>query len=881
MTRLRVLLSRALDLVFSRRREHRLDEEIRTHLEFLADQYMAAGMPRADAQRAAKRSFGGIEPMKEACRDQRGLPLVDALARDFGFALRLMRRDPGFSITAALVLGLGIGINNMLFTILNAHTIRGLPISDAARVLFISTVNDRGADRGVSFADFKDMQRSARHLAGIAAFRVDPLVVAGDERAPERLDGAYVSANAFALLDIRPLLGRGLLDADDEPGAAPVALLGRTAWETRYGRDPSILGRVISVNGAAATLVGIVPDRSGFPSSAVVWLPLAHAPAITTQPRDARTLQVFGRVRDSSTVEEASAEVAAIADRLAGEHPDTNQRVRARAIPINHRFIGRPSDPVWRAFMTVGFIVVFISCANVANLMLDRSTRRARELAIRASIGGSRGRLLRQLLAEGVALAAVGTGVGLLVAIGAIRIFRSAIPAGVLPYWFDYSMDWRVVAALVGVAAMTVLIFALVPAIRASKTDVIGVLKIGRSPSVARRHIWATGFLAAQVALAVVLLAQLAVVIRTRAPGLPSEAMLDTPEIITAAVTLPAATYPTATERAAFFDAVLERVRRIPAISSAAIASTLPYSGGESRPVVIDGEPPRDEKSERTSLAITISPDYFRTLGLPVLQGRELGDADGRPGQNTVIVNQAFVEEFFPDGSALGRRISLRPAPAGGAQAVPWFTIVGIAPAIGQRGNDSDSAAYLPLTSGVVASNALIVRSRADVASVVAALRQQVQAVDPIMPVFRARTLPHVRRDAEWNGRLSYQLLLFLTFIAVALATTGLYAVTAHGVSQERHEIGIRVALGARPRQVAARIVRRLMFQTLVGFGAGVVCTMLWYRTFPSGDAGVRATDPLSLTIVAAFLLTSVGLAAAIPARAAARIDPLTTIRSE
>ena len=438
MTGIRVWISRVLDSLFSKRRERRLDEEIRNHLDLLADQYIADGLTPVEARQAARRAFGGVEQMKESYRDVRGLPLVDALRQDFRFAIRLLNRNRGFALTAVLVLGIGIGVNNMLFTILNAHTLRGLPMPSSPRVLWLSTIDDRGRDRGVSFADYQDITAGVQHYAGIAAFEGAPMVISGDGRTADRLDGAYVTANAFDLIGTTPLLGRGFSASDDRPGAAGVAVLTRTAWETRYGSDRGTLGRAVTLNGVPVTLIGVVPDRSGFPSTAQIWAPLSQAPDLAGRKRDARTLQVFGRVADGAPVDQAIAEVTGIAERLASEHPETNRNTRARVVPINSRFLGSAADGVWRAFITVGFIVVLISCANVANLMLDRSLLRARELAIRASVGGSRTRLLRQLLVEGLVIATFGAGTGLIVAIGGIRVFRRAIPGDALPYWFDY-----------------------------------------------------------------------------------------------------------------------------------------------------------------------------------------------------------------------------------------------------------------------------------------------------------------------------------------------------------------------------------------------------------------------------------------------------------
>jgi putative ABC transport system permease protein len=883
MTPIRIFLSRILDLVFSGRRERRLEEEIRTHLDLLTGQYVAAGMSTAEAQQAARRSFGGVDQIKEAHRDQRGLPLADAIGQDVRFALRLMRRNPGFAVTAVLVLGVGIGVNNMLFTILNAHTLRGLPIPGSHRVLFLSTVDDRGRDRGLSMHDYEDVAAGARLFQAIAAFRPAPIVVAGDGHAAERLDGTAATANAFAVIGVRPVIGRLFTAADDQPGAPGVVLLSESAWTARYGDDAAALGRSLTVDGAPATVIGVIPDRSGFPNTATIWRPLRQTPGLAAETRDQRTLQVFGRVADGARIDDARAEVSAIGDRLGAVHPATNKNTRVRAVPINDRVLGRPTDTVWMAFMATGFIVLLISAANVANLMIDRSLLRTRELAIRASVGGTAGRLVRQLLVEGMVMAGAGAALGLLVAIGLVRGFRRLIPADALPYWLEYSIDERVLAALIGVSALTVLVFALVPALQASKTNVIGVLKDGgRSGSPGRRRILATTFLAAQIALSVVLLAQFAVTLRNQGQPLASDVIFDRTDILTASVTLPDASYPTGAVRAAFYGALIERIRRLPGIDGAAVTTVLPASGGESLPFIADGSGTADEHAERTAVVIATTPGYFQALGLELLQGRTLQDSDGAPGQMNAIVNERFVETAFPGESALGRRISLGPANERQGAATRWLTVVGVAPQIHQqRGSDSESIVYLPIRETAPANVSIMVRSPLDTASVVATLRAQLRAIDPGLPIYRARTLPQVRHDAQWNGRVSSRLLTFLTFTAVFLATIGLYAVTSHSVNQERQEIGIRLALGAQPVQIVGRVLRRLAFRTGIGFGAGVLLTGLWTGGFQSGAPGVHATDPGPLAVVAGILMVVIALAAIIPSRRACRVDPLVALRTD
>jgi len=830
------------------------------------------------ARRAARRAFGSVDRMCAEYRDQRGLPVLDALGQDVRFAGRLLRTNPGFAATAVLVLGLGIGINNMLFTILNAHTLRGLPIARADRIVTIAIVDDRGSARRVSYADFLDW-RKAGSLAGLAAFSNSPVVVSGEPHIPERFDATFVSENAFAMLGVRPVLGRAFTPEDERPGSVPVAMLGAAAWQSRYAGDPGIVGRPIVVDGAPATIVGVMSDRSGFPSAAQIWLPLPNVPDPAPQPGGGRALQVLGQLRDGRSIEEARAEIDAIARHSAQATPDTNARLRARVVPINQQYFGNVTDPVWLAFMATGCIIVLISCANVANLMLGQALRRSREIAIRSSLGASRSRIVRQLLIEAAVLAVLGGTLGLWLAIGGVRVFRSAIPADALPYWIDYSPDALVITVLVGVSAATVLFFALLPAVHVSRTDVNAVLKDGGRPGMGRRgQRWATGFLAGEFALAVVFLAHFAVQLRSASPDLPTDAAIDTTEVLTASVTLPAAEYATPERRDLFYTGLRSRLSAQPIVFSTSLASSLPLGGAEERGLDIAGRPPADAASQSLVRTVAVAPAYFRTLGLTLNRGRDFTDDEGFPRAAQAIVNQQFVEQFFPAADPIGQRIALTsPQPA---SAPDWLTIVGVAPSIRQRRPpEPDAIVYIPFRSILPATGSLLVRGRADSDTLASLVRGEVAKLDANLPVDWLRTMAQVMRDAQWNGRLSSRLLLMLTFIAVALSTIGLYAVTAHGVVQRAQEIGLRMALGAQPGQVVRLIARRVAMQLTIGFLAGIACTKLWDANFGSGRAGVTASDPQSLLVVAAILAVLAMAACIVPARRATRLDPVAAIR--
>jgi predicted permease len=882
VTALRVLLSRLLDLLLGRRREERLTDEIQTHLDLLTDELIAQGMLPDDARRAARRAFGGVDRAKAAYRDQRGLPVLDALAQDVRFALRLLRRERAFSATAVLVLTLGIGVNNMLFTILNAHTLRGLPLLHADRVLAISTIDDRGQSRGVSFADFTDLRDNARAFSALAAFTNMPAIVAGDGHVPDRLDGAFISGDAVAITGRQPVAGRWFSTAENRGGAERVAILGYGVWQARYGGDRAILGRSILVNASPATVIGIMPDRSGFPSSAQIWLPLAQLPGLDALKRRDRNLAVVGRVRDDLATDEAAVEIRTLADRLAADHPDTNRAVRALVVGIDERYIGTWKHPAWFAFITAGFLIVLISSANVANLMLARAVVRAREIAIRTSLGASRARIVRQLLIEGTVLAGCGGVLGLGLAIALVRLFRSAIPADALPYWVHYSMDGRVVAALVGVSIGTVFVFALLPAIHASKTDVQGVLKDEGVTTPARRSArrWTTAFLTAELALAVVLMAQVTLTLRLARPSLPSDRVIDTGQVLTAAITLPAERYRTPAQRADFYRRVGERLSGQPGVASVSIVSAPPLVGAPERRLTIAGRAQTVDRPD-TVMTVAIGQGYFETLSLSLVRGRGLIDEDATPPH--VLVNERFVREFFPDADPVGQRVAISAVDAAPA-ALDWATIVGVAPDIRQRPSpDPDPIVYLAYASAPAATATLLVRGRTDAAPLGPMLREEVAALDANLPLYRMRTLAQSIRDAGWNSRLSSTLILFLTFVAVGLSTVGLYAVTTHTVNQQTREIGVRMALGARPAQVARLILRRTFFQLVLGFLAGVALTRLWAAAFASESARADAsiTDPGTLLTAAGMLTVVALIATLIPIRTAIRLDPVRAIRHQ
>jgi putative ABC transport system permease protein len=805
--------------------------------------------------------------------------------RDFRFAVRLLKKERGFTLVAVTVLGLGIGVNNTQFILVNAICIRGLPIDRPDRVLFLSARDARDQELSLSYREFDAIQAHTRAFAGLAAFANAPVAVGDEGRAPDRALLTYLSAGAFRLLGATPTLGRDFEPADDRPGAPTVAILGSGLWTSRYGADPSIVGRVIRINGTPSIVIGVMAGGFRFPGNTEVWQPLALMPGIATERRAARALSVFGRLAVGAAIVDGRGQLAALTARLSHDYPETNHAIRLTGVPINDRYNGRITDSVWLAFLTVGVVVVLISCANVANLLLMRSVRRAHEMAIRASLGASRGRLVRQLIVESAALAALGGMLGLAFSLLGVRALARAIPANALPYWITFSMDGRVFAVLCGVCLVTVVVFGLAPAMHVSRTDVIHVMKEGgRSGSTGlRARRWTTAFLTAEFALTMMLLTTLALGVRISRAAQRADLAFNASNLITMSIALPADTYRSPDRRIDFYRQLEERLGGIAAVRSVAVTTALPLSGAAARQLEIDGRPAVAGETAPTVWTVTVSTRYFDALGLHLRRGRTFSDGDGTTRHEAAIVNQRFAEMYFSNDDPLRYRIRLNEAGAAGLRP-PWLTIVGVSPTVRQRGlPDPDPIVYLPLRAAPPASAVIVARSPQQPSAIAPALRDTVRSIDPDLPLYRIMSMEQALTESQWNGRVSNMIITSIAFVAVCLAAIGLYAVTAHTVVQRTQEIGIRIALGAERHHVVRIVLRRAMAQLALGLVAGVGCTLAWERLFSANAplSGQRMSDPMNLVAVSA-LLTGVALIACLsPAWRAMRVDPVVALRYE
>jgi predicted permease len=805
--------------------------------------------------------------------------------QDLRFALRLFARDRRFAAAATLALALGIGMNATVFTLVNAVLIRSLPFADADRIIYAGerdTVSARIL--GVSWLDLQDWRRAQKSFIGMAAWSLGTTMNIRDGTRPAGLyAGAYLSANGFEQLGERPIRGRNFLPDDDRPGASPVVLLGYDLWKSRYGLDPAIVGGMIRVNEVPATVVGIMREGMRFPE-ADLWMPLAAMPGLEAQPRTQRVgLQAFGRLAAGVSREQALSELSAIAARLEHELPATNANIGARVMTLQERVTGGPVQLVLLAAMgAVGFVLL-VACANVANLLLARSARRAREIAVRAAIGATRGRIIRQLLVESLLLAAVAGALGWFLAIAGTRWFDAMTLDQGRPSFLQFTVDWRVYTFFAAVCLATGVIFGLAPALHLSKADINTVMKESGRGGGRRARRWTSALVVAELTLTLVLLSGAGFMVHSFLTLYRLDLGVETAHLLTMSLSLPAGKYPTPAARAAFAERLEERLGAVSTIRGGTLASHVPLGGGLLMRVTIDGRtgPAADHPEPVTRVAV--GPRYFATLGLTLARGRAFTPADGAPGQDLAIVNQRVASMYFAGEDPVGRRIRLLNDPPSGPPPA-WATIVGVSPTIRQRNirePDPDAVVYVPIRAADVPAMSLLIRTEAEPSALTGALREEVRALDPDLPLFGVATMDARLAQARWAYRVFGTMFATFAVIALVLSAVGLYAITAYSVAQRAHEIGVRMALGAEPRQVWWMFVRRSAVQVAIGLTLGMAGAVAVGRLLRTLLLQSSPNDPVTLASIAA-LFAIVTLAACYwPARRATRVNPIAALRCE
>jgi putative ABC transport system permease protein len=892
------LRQRLAPLRLSPSRESDIVEELSQHLDLRYEELLDSGVPDLEARRLALEELCEPDALAQQMRmlRQGRVPppitpgaahgsLIGNLWQDVRYAARLLRQQRSFALTAVLTLALGIGVNTTVFTFVNAVLIRGLPFDEPDRIVSLGTRNARDRDGGVSFKDYEDWRRSARSFTGLAAFGTTVMNLSDRGRAPERYSGPYISANAFQLIGQRPLLGRDFTSDDDRPGAAPVVILGHGVWKTRYGSDPSIIGRTIKVSEVLSTVIGVMPEGFKFPVDADLWVPLVMLPNLAEAKRDVRYLQVFGRLAPGVTVAQAGAELEAIAAGIASDYPETNKDIRATVMTFNERYTGGPIRLVLLALMGAVAFVLLIACANVANLLLARSAQRAREVSVRVSLGATRHRIVQQLLVESVLLALISGILGFAFSIAGIRLFATAIEGFGGPYWVQFTLDGRVFVFLSLVALGTAFLFGFAPALHASKTDVNEVLKEGgrSGGGTLRTRRWTGALVVAELALTLVLLAGAGFMMRSFLALYRMDLGIDTSQLLTMRLALANEKYPTPAQKAAFYDRLDERLAALAGVKSATLATNVPLGGGLARQLDIEARPRTTGEAAPSVTTILVGPRYFETIGLPLVRGRPLDGRDGAPGHEAVVVNQRFVAMHLEDEEPLGLRIRLTEASVGGA-APAYATIVGVVPNLRQRDvqqAEPDPVVYVPFRAEPTWFMALLVRTQGDAGDATGLIREQVHAVDADLPLFDIQTMDDVLAQRRWPFRVFGSMFAIFAFIALVLAAGGLYAVTAYAVAQRAQEIGVRMAMGAQSGQVVWLVMRRVLVQLAIGLALGVAGAFGVGRVLRSLLVQTSSTDPVTLTAVALVLVGTSIVACVRPAYHATRLDPMAALRSD
>lgn len=805
------------------------------------------------------------------------------LWQDVRLAARLLAKDRWYTAVAVLALGLGIGVNNTIFTFVNAVLLRGLPYHESHRIVSLSSRSPADSENDVvaSHADYEEWRAATQTFEDLAAYRVGTMNVSDAEHAPERTIGAWVSSNMFGLLGQPTFLGRTFLAEEDRPGAEVVAIIGYGLWQTRYGGTPDILGRNIRINEVPAKIVGVMPPGMKFPPpNADLWQPLVPNPSL--QRRSTRDVEIVGRLKPGVSLTEARAEMDAIARRIKEQYRDTDRDSRIQVITYNARTNAGRIRIIFLAMMGAVALVLLVACANVANLLLARSASRAREMAVRVSLGATRWQIVRQLLIESVLLGFVAGAVGLVLSYVGVQLFDRAIADVGKPYWIEFTMDATVFAFLGGICVLTGVLFGLAPALHVSRANMNELLKEGgRSGGIGvRLRRFSSVMVVAEVALTIVVLVGAGLMVRSFLNLYSLELGFETRNLLGATTTLAERKYPDTAQQVRFQEQLLAHVQSVPGVGMAAVASNFPATGGRRMGVEIDGRNMAEPERAPRTLGISVSDEYFQTLGVSLLRGRVFIGRDGTPGAEAAIVNDRFVAQFLPGENPIGRRIRLREDNRDSA----WMVIVGVSPNVRQdnpQNLESAAVVYTPFRQAPTRTIGMLMRTTVPPAGVSEPLRTAVRNIDPDQPLYNLRTQDEALAQARWPWRVFGFLFVVFAFIALVLSAVGLYAVTAYSVAQRTQEIGVRIALGARQEQVSWLILRRGLVQLGVGLGIGLVAAYFASGVLRQMLVQMTPTDPITFVGITMLLLVVTVTACLLPARRAMRVDPVVALRAE
>ncbi len=801
--------------------------------------------------------------------------------KDLRYAIRQLMKKPAFTAVAVLTLALGIGANAAIFSVVNAVLLRPLPLREPDRLIKLwETFTPGGQSQAfqgtVSVPNLKDWLEQNDVFTGIATWQFSSFSLQGADH-PERALGATVSANFFDIVGVAPVAGRGFAEGEDTAGRNRVVILSDNLWRRNFGADPQIINRPITLGGEDYTIIGVMPAWFRFPSASTeLWVPLVPTET-QIQSRGSHWMLTMGRLKPTATLEQAKEQMIGIARRLEEQYPNEQAGRSIKLIPLQEETVQNVRPALMVLLSAVAFVLL-IACTNVANLLLARAASRRKEIAIRTSLGASRARLIRQFLTESVLLSAVGGALGLLLALWSLDALL-ALAADSLPRASEVGLDWRVVGFTSLLSIATGIVFGLAPALQSSKIDVQSALKeSGVGGASARRNKLRSLLVVIEVASAIVLLVIAGLLIKSFIRLQQTETGIKAENLLTMGVALPQAKYSTPQAVPVFYRQMLERIAALPGVEAAGAISLLPIQQtGTNGSIAIEGQGSYPPGQAPLAEYRTVSPDYFRAMGIPLLNGRFLDERDQEKSAPAILVNQALVNSFLEGRDPVGTRIQ--------AGSSDWITIVGVVRDVKQSGiaTPPRPEIYFPYTQvgNFVRSMSLVVRSSLDTATLVAAIRREVQAVDPAQPIHNIRTMEAVIARSVSDSRLNMILLSIFASVAVALAVIGIYSVMSYTVTQSTRDIGIRMALGAKRGDIVRMVVGQGLGLTSIGVVAGLGSSFALMRFVESLLFGVSATDATTFAAVPLLLIAVSALACFIPARRATRIDPIVALRYE
>jgi putative ABC transport system permease protein len=816
--------------------------------------------------------------------------------QDLRYGVRMLLKNPGITFVVILALALGIGANTAIFSVVDAVLLRPLPYPESDRLVFLNETSKSMDEISISYPNFADWRNQNHVFENIGVYNRGSYNLTGVGEA-ERIVTGQVSADMFAALRANPAMGRLFTNDEDKPGAAPVVVLSYPLWQRRFGGQMSILNQPLSLNGKSYTVIGIMPQGFQFPSRVEMWVPVGQLSGDPDWQQRGNHPGLYGvaRLKPGVSLAQAKAEMDMIGANLGKQYNESNAGNGIGVRPLLEIFVGDIRRALWVLFAAVAFVLL-IACANIANLLLARAQSRQKEMAIRSAMGAGRWRIARQLLTESVLLALIGGTVGMLIAQWGIRLILYISPDAI-PRASEISMDWRVLIFTIGLAFVTGLLFGLVPALQAGVVDVHETLKeTGRGTS--GRHWLRSSLVVVEVATTLVLLIGAGLMIRSFYrlqkvnPGFSYE------HLTSFTVSLPEKKYKTAEQRDQFYNQLLQNLRGLPGVEATAAASGLPLgNNGWQTGFVIDGRPrpPRDQTPLMEACLVT--PDYFRAMNIPLKRGRYFTDHDDRSSlagkdlsqleeverdvaaMNAIVIDEEFARRYWPNEDPVGKRIAM-----GGEKHPMLLTVLGVVGRVKMEGLGQDSnrvQGYFAFAQNPSDDMTVVVKASGDPNQLIAAVRQQVKTIDPDQPIYSVRTMDEIRAESVAPERLNLTLLSIFAGIALVMAIVGIYGVMSYSVTQRTHEIGIRMAIGAQPRDVFRMIIGQGMMLALIGVGLGLVGAFALTRLMATMLFGVEPTDPATFAAIA-VLLTGVALVACyVPGRRATKVDPVVSLRYE